>query len=87
MQILFSSEIDRDIPINVLEDYMIFLVWAQPRFCLIFTFSKNKVLQSGALLKMPPSSPSIKEFGSGDQKKKTLKEAKTFIFPKITKTH
>ena len=70
MQILFSSEIDRDIPINVLEDYMIFLVWAQPRFCLIFTFSKNKVLQSGALLKMPPSSPSIKEFGSDDQKKK-----------------
>ena len=36
---------------------------------------------------MPPSSPSMEEFGTDNKKKKTLKEAKTFIFPKITKTH
>ena len=31
----------------------------QPGFCLIFILSKNKVFQSGALLKMPPSSRNL----------------------------
>ena len=45
---------------NVLEDYIIFLVWAA--WVLIFILSKNKGFQSGALLKMPTSFPSMEEF-------------------------
>ena len=34
-------------------------LFGQPGFCLIFILSKNKVFQSGALLKMPPSSRNL----------------------------
>ena len=49
-----------DILMNVLEDYIIFLVWAA--WVLIFILSKNKGFQSGALLKMTISFPSMEEF-------------------------
>ena len=46
---------------NVLEDYIILLTWAA--WVLLDILSKNKGFQSTALLIMPPSSPSMKEFG------------------------
>ena len=36
--------------------------------CLTFTLSKSKDFQSGALMKMPPLSPYIEEFGPDIQK-------------------
>ena len=56
----FTFVIGPDILMNVLEDYIIFLVWAA--WILIFILSKNKGFQSGALLKMPISFPSMEEF-------------------------
>ena len=38
-------------------------LFGQLGFCLIFILSKTKDFQSGALLKMPPSSPFMKKFG------------------------
>ena len=43
-------------------------LFEHPGFCLIFILSKKKHFQSGALLKMPPSSPTIEEFGLDIQK-------------------
>ena len=52
--------------INVLEDCIIFLIWAA---WVLFNFhlkqkkkKKERAFQSVALLKMPPSSPSMEEF-------------------------
>ena len=51
-----------NILMKVFEDYIFYSLFGQPGFCLIFILSKNKVFQSGALLKMPPSSLFMKEF-------------------------
>ena len=46
----------------VLEVCIIFLIWAS--WALVnFILGKNKGFQSGTLLKMPPSTPSMEEFG------------------------
>ena len=58
----------------------LYSLFGQPGFCLIFILSKKKSFQSEALLKMPPSSPSMEEFGRDKQNKQR------FIFPKIRKT-
>ena len=50
-----------NILMKVFEYYIFYSLFGQPGFCLIFILSKNKVFQSGALLKMPPSSPFMKE--------------------------
>ena len=57
---LLPSGIGPDIQMKMFEGY---IISGQPVFCLIFILSKNKSFQSGALLKMPPSSPSTQEFG------------------------
>ena len=44
---------------NMLENITLYSLFEQPEFCLNFILSKNKDFQSGALLKMPPSSPSM----------------------------
>ena len=41
----------------------LYTLFGQLGFCSIFILSKNNDFQSEALLKMPPSSPSIEEFG------------------------
>ena len=51
-----------NILMKVFEAYIFYSLFGQPGFCLIFILSKNKVFQSGALLKMPPSSLFMKEF-------------------------
>ena len=58
----FTVGIGRDILINILEDCIIFLIW------LTLILSKNKCFQSGFLLKMPFSSPSMNIFGLDMQK-------------------
>ena len=60
-EIFFTSGIGLDILVNVLDDCIVFLIWAA--WILIFILSKKKDFQSGSLLKMPPLSPSKKEFG------------------------
>ena len=45
---------------NLLKDC---IINGHPGFCLIFILGKYKGFQSESLLKMSPSSPSIKEFG------------------------
>ena len=47
---------------NVLEDCIILLIWAT---WVLFNFylEQNKGFQSGALLNVPPSTPSMMEFG------------------------
>ena len=62
-----------NILIKVFEDYIFYSLFGQPGFCLIFILSKNKVFQSGALLKMPPSSIFMKEF---DQQQKHTKKVR-----------
>ena len=55
-----------DILMKVFEDYIFILylsLFGQHVFCLMFILNKNKVFQPGALLKMPPSSPFMREFG------------------------
>ena len=59
--ILFTSGIGQDILMKVLEHY-IFLIWTDGFFKIVI-LSKNRHFQSGALLKIPPSSPSMEEFG------------------------
>ena len=49
-------------------------LFGQPEFCLIFILSKNNDFQPGALLKLPPSSTSMEEFGLDIQKKISLKQ-------------
>ena len=61
MQIFFTSGIGHDILMN---GWKIVLYFLFGQFCLVFITSKNQGFQSGALLKMPPSSPSMEEFGS-----------------------
>ena len=72
----FTFVIGPDILMNVLEDYIIFLVWAA--WVLFFILSKNKVFQSGSLLKIPTSFPSMEEFYLDIQKYKS----KDFTFQK-----
>ena len=62
MQICFTSRIGPDILTKVFEDYILYLNWAG-WVLLIFILSKSKGFWSGALLKMPRSSPSMKKFG------------------------
>ena len=52
---------------NVLEDNIIFLIWLA---WVLFKFYPNhkQRIQSGALLKMPPPSCSMEEFGVDIQK-------------------
>ena len=64
----------------------LYSLFQQPVFCLIFVLDKNKGFQSGALLKTPPSLPSVEELGLDFQKQLSLNEQR-IIFPKITKTH
>ena len=45
---------------NLLKDC---IINGHPGFCLIFILGKYKGFQAESLLKMSPSSPSIKEFG------------------------
>ena len=52
-----------DILMKVFEDYIFILYLGSLGLFIIFILSKNKVFQSGALLKIPPSSPFMKEFG------------------------
>ena len=60
--------------------------FGQPDFCLIFILSKNNnVFQSGALLKIPPSSLFMEELGLDIQKKISLEQR--LIFPEVTKRH
>ena len=40
----------------------LYSLFGQPEVRLIFILSKAKCFQTGALLKMPPLSPSMKEF-------------------------
>ena len=56
-------------------------------FFLILILSKKKVIQSGALLKMSSSSPSMDEFGLDIHKKLSVKQAnkERRIFSKILK--
>ena len=44
-------------------EIILYSLFRWPSFCLIFILSKNEGFQSRALLKMPPSSPSMEEFG------------------------
>ena len=54
--------------------------FGQPDFCLIFILSKNNnVFQSGALLKIPPSSLFMEELDLDIQKKMSLEQR--LIFP------
>ena len=46
----------------------LYSLFGQPGFSLILILGKNKGFQFGALLKMPPSSLSLKEFGLDIQK-------------------
>ena len=41
----------------------LYSLFGKPAFSLSFILSKNKGFQPGALLKMPPSYPSMEEFG------------------------
>ena len=57
----FTSGIGPDILMKVFEDYIISLIWAA---WVLFNFiSKTKVSSLELLLKIPPSFPSMKEFG------------------------
>ena len=60
----FTSGIGTDILMNMLEGWIVFLIWEA--WVLIFILIKN--FQSEALLKMPPSSPFMEEFGLCTQK-------------------
>ena len=46
----------------------LYSLFGQPELCLIFILSKNNDFQSGVLLRMPPSSPSMEEFDLNTQK-------------------
>ena len=59
MQICFTSRIGPNILTKVFEDYILYLNRAG-WVLLIFIPSKSKDFWSGALLKIPPSSPSMK---------------------------
>ena len=61
MQIFFTSGLGPDILVN---GWKIALYFLFGQFCLVFITSKNQGFQSGALLKMPPLSSSMEEFGS-----------------------
>ena len=84
----FTSGIGPGNMINVLEDCIMFLIWTA---WVLFNFylkqkkKKERDFQSVALLKMPPSSPSMEEFCLDIQKYISLKQR--LSFPKITKTH
>ena len=54
-------------------------LFGQLEFCLIFILTKNNDFQSGALVKMLPSSPSLEESDLDIQKKISLKQAKTYL--------
>ena len=77
----FISGIVPDILMNVWNIALDSLFW-QSLFQLIFILSKNKGFQSGVLLKVHPSSPSIWSRFSEINK---FKLSKDFIFTKITK--
>ena len=72
----FTSAIGPDFLMNVLEDCIIFLLWAV-WVCLIFILIKNKAFQSGASLKILTSSPSMEEFCLNIQEEVILKQEKT----------
>ena len=65
---------------------VLYSLFGQPELCLIFTLSKNKDSHSGVLLKMPPSSPSMEEFGLDIQKEISLKQAKAYLCRNNKKT-
>ena len=61
-------------------------LFGQPGFCLTLAWvllSKNKFFQSGTLLKVPTSPPSMADFCRDIQKYTSF----LLKFPKITKTH
>ena len=73
----FTSGIGPDILMNALEGCITVFVWAACFFFLIFILSKSKGIQSGALLKMPTSIPSMEKFSLDIQKYISLKQTKT----------
>ena len=54
-------------------------LFGQLEFCLIFILTRNNDFQSGALVKMLPSSPSLEESDLDIQKKISLKQAKIYL--------
>lgn len=60
MQIFVTSGIDPNILINILEDWIMFLIYAA--WILVFMLKKNKGFHSGSLLKMSRLSPSMEKF-------------------------
>ena len=56
-----------------------YFLFGQLEFCLIFILTKNNDFQSGALVKMLPSSPSLEESDLDIQKKISLKQAKIYL--------
>ena len=64
MQIFFTAAIGPAILMNILEAFFAFFSsFEPPRFFKNFIVSKNIGFQSGALLKLPLSSPSMEKFG------------------------
>ena len=57
----------------------LYSLFGQSELCLIFILSKSNNFQSGILLKMPPSSPSMEEFDLDIQKQTSLKQAKASL--------
>ena len=53
---------------------IVYSLFGQPRFSLIFIFSKNKCFQPEALLKMTSSPTSIQKFGLDIHKFKIKKD-------------
>ena len=75
---LFTSAIDPDVLWMSLK-ILLYSLFRQPEFCLRFILSKNKVFQSGTLLKMTNSSPSMQEFCVGVQEQISLTQTKTLL--------
>ena len=77
MYIFFISGIDTDIQTNVLDDCIIFLIWATG---VLLNFDLKQKQKFSAFLRMSLSSPSVEEFGlvsftyiSKNNKKKNTK--------------
>ena len=63
MQLLFNSKIGHDILMNVFEYCIILVIYVVLVLFNLYLKQKKKGFQSGALLKMHPSSHSMEEFG------------------------
>ena len=63
MEIFFTAGIGPDIMMNVFEDYTIFLICTAWVLFNFYFKQKQRFFKSGVWLRMPPLSPSMKEFG------------------------